>query len=317
MLTKSFAGRKSGLMLLCCSVIVLQGCASKPAQVHSTAPVYPAPRAVALPETISTATASTSAIDAQAVASSADSGEPASTQAPLEQPLWTQRGLASWYGKEFQGRRTASGELFDALSLTAAHRTLPIPSLARVRHLASGRQVIVRINDRGPFHGKRVLDLSHAAAVELDMVAAGSAEVVIEVLPMNFPPIPSESPVPPELPESPNSGELLTVSDISLPPSPSLVPLASPLLAPARAYTPAAQGFWVQLAAVPQRALAEKLQRRVSAQWAGLSPLMAVFNEARMFQLQAGPYPGQEEALDVARWLQNNMDLTPVVMQRR
>jgi rare lipoprotein A len=159
--------------------------------------------------------------------------------------------------------------------------------------------------------------LSHAAAVELDMVAAGSAEVVIEVLPMNFPPIPSESPVPPELPESPNSGELLTVSDISLPPSPSLVPLASPLLAPARAYTPAAQGFWVQLAAVPQRALAEKLQRRVSAQWAGLSPLMAVFNETRMFQLQAGPYPGQEEALDVARWLQNNMDLTPVVMQRR
>jgi rare lipoprotein A len=63
--------------------------------------------------------------------------------------------------------------------------------------------------------------------------------------------------------------------------------------------------------------LAEKLQRRVSAQWAGLSPLMAVFNEARMFQVQAGPYPSREQAMDVARWLQNNMDLSPVVVQRR
>jgi len=72
---------------------------------------------------------------------------------------WKQRGLASWYGQKFHGRRTASGELFSLYGLTAAHRTLPIPSYVRVRHVASGKEVIVRVNDRGPFHSNRVLGL--------------------------------------------------------------------------------------------------------------------------------------------------------------
>ena len=95
---------------------------------------------------------------------------------------WTQRGLASWYGKKFNGRRTASGERFYATGLTAAHRTLPIPCYVRVRHVASGKEVIVRINDRGPFHSARVLDLSYAAAQKLGIVSQGSAEVEIERL---------------------------------------------------------------------------------------------------------------------------------------
>lgn len=95
---------------------------------------------------------------------------------------WKQRGRASWYGKNFNGRRTASGERFSAMGLTAAHRTLPIPSYIRVRHVASGQEVVVRVNDRGPFHANRVLDLSYAAAMKLGMVSAGSAEVEIERL---------------------------------------------------------------------------------------------------------------------------------------
>lgn len=95
---------------------------------------------------------------------------------------WTQRGLASWYGKRFNGRRTASGERFKASGLTAAHRTLPIPSYVRVRRVASGEEVIVRINDRGPYHSARVIDLSLAAAKKLGFVALGSAEVEIELL---------------------------------------------------------------------------------------------------------------------------------------
>lgn len=95
---------------------------------------------------------------------------------------WKQRGRASWYGKKFHGRRTASGERFSAHGFTAAHRTLPIPSYVRVRRVANGQEVIVRINDRGPFHGGRVLDLSFAAAQKLGMVAVGSAEVEIERL---------------------------------------------------------------------------------------------------------------------------------------
>ncbi len=95
---------------------------------------------------------------------------------------WKQRGLASWYGKRFNGRRTASGERFSASGFTAAHRTLPIPSYVRVRRVANGEEVIVRINDRGPFHRGRVLDLSYAAANKLGIVALGSAEVEMELL---------------------------------------------------------------------------------------------------------------------------------------
>lgn len=93
-----------------------------------------------------------------------------------------ERGAASWYGTKFHGRRTASGEVYSMYGMTAAHRTLPIPSYARVRNVRSGKSVIVRINDRGPFHGDRVIDLSYTAAVKLDMLRRGSVEVEVERL---------------------------------------------------------------------------------------------------------------------------------------
>lgn len=95
---------------------------------------------------------------------------------------WTQRGRTSWYGKQFHGRRTASGERFDAMALTAAHRSLPLFSYARVRVVGSGKEVVVRINDRGPFHAGRVLDVSYAAARQLGIVGQGSALVDIAPL---------------------------------------------------------------------------------------------------------------------------------------
>ncbi len=81
-----------------------------------------------------------------------------------------QRGLASWYGGRFHGRRTANGERFDMYALTAAHRTLPMSSQVRVRNPANGRSVVVRINDRGPFHGGRMIDLSYAAARQIGLL---------------------------------------------------------------------------------------------------------------------------------------------------
>src|SRR5688572_25786651 len=91
-----------------------------------------------------------------------------------------QRGLASWYGKRFHGKKTASGEIYDMYAMTAAHPTLPIPSYVRVTHVASGRSVVVRVNDRGPFHPGRVIDLSYAAALRLGYIQAGSAQVEVE-----------------------------------------------------------------------------------------------------------------------------------------
>lgn len=91
-------------------------------------------------------------------------------------------GRASWYGKKFHGRRTANGETYDMFKMTAAHKTLPLPSYVRVSHRGNNRSVVVRINDRGPFHPGRIIDLSYAAAVKLDLLHHGSGEVVIEVI---------------------------------------------------------------------------------------------------------------------------------------
>ncbi|MDO4696525.1 MAG: septal ring lytic transglycosylase RlpA family protein [Neisseria sp.] len=93
---------------------------------------------------------------------------------------FNQTGKASWYGPGFHGRKTASGERFNMNALTAAHPTLPIPSYAKVTNLSNGKSVIVRINDRGPFHGSRILDVSKAAAQRLGFVAAGTANVKVE-----------------------------------------------------------------------------------------------------------------------------------------
>jgi rare lipoprotein A len=91
-----------------------------------------------------------------------------------------QRGTASWYGKRFHGNPTSSGERYDMYKMSAAHPILPIPSFARVTNLANGRTVVVRVNDRGPFHAERIIDLSYAAASKLGYVNAGSARVLVE-----------------------------------------------------------------------------------------------------------------------------------------
>jgi len=93
---------------------------------------------------------------------------------------YREQGTASWYGKKFHGQKTSSGEIYDMYAMTAAHKTLPIPSYARVTNLANGKSVVVRINDRGPFHSDRIIDLSYAAAYRLGYVTAGSARVEVE-----------------------------------------------------------------------------------------------------------------------------------------
>jgi rare lipoprotein A len=93
-----------------------------------------------------------------------------------------QRGVASWYGKRFHGQKTSSGETYDMYAMTAAHPILPIPSYARVTSVRTGKQVIVRINDRGPFHSNRAIDLSYAAAYRLGLIGSGSGEVEIEAI---------------------------------------------------------------------------------------------------------------------------------------
>ena len=95
---------------------------------------------------------------------------------------YVERGNASWYGKKFHGRRTSSGEVFDMYLATAAHRHLPLPTYARVTNLDNGRVVLVKINDRGPFHSDRIIDLSYAAAVKIGIARAGVGRVEVRAL---------------------------------------------------------------------------------------------------------------------------------------
>lgn len=105
------------------------------------------------------------------------------TYVPKYQPSYSEEGEASWYGPGFHGKSTANGERFDAYAMTAAHKTLPLPSMVRVTNLDNGRVITVRVNDRGPFAEDRIIDLSKKAAQELDMIRTGVAHVRVEYLP--------------------------------------------------------------------------------------------------------------------------------------
>jgi rare lipoprotein A len=131
-----------------------------------------------------------------------------------------QRGYASWYGKKFHGRKTANGERYDMFSMTAAHKNLPIPCYVRVTDLDNGKSVVVKINDRGPFHTDRIIDLSYAAAAKLGLIGHGTSMVEITALdPDTYVPAPAPAPEPvpievasvsaaPPVPMGPSSGYL-------------------------------------------------------------------------------------------------------------
>src|SRR6185369_6821804 len=114
---------------------------------------------------------------------------------------WVERGTASWYGPGFHAASTSLGEPYDMYGMTAAHKTLPIPCFAEVTNLRNGRKVVVRINDRGPFVGDRIIDLSYTAAAKLDMLLNGTAPVEVRVV---GPGSPTGSAAPPVLPTAAN-----------------------------------------------------------------------------------------------------------------
>jgi rare lipoprotein A len=111
---------------------------------------------------------------------------------------FVERGIASWYGTKFHGRRTANGEIYDMYAMTAAHKHLPIPTYVRVSNLENGRAIVVRVNDRGPFHANRVIDLSYAAAYKLGMLNRGTAKVQVQAIDPSTP-RPSSPPPRPRL----------------------------------------------------------------------------------------------------------------------
>ena len=208
---------------------------------------------------------------------------------------YRERGLASWYGRKFHGRRTSSGEPYDMYAMTAAHPTLPIPSYVRVRNPATEREIVVRINDRGPFHAGRVIDLSYTAALKLGLLRGVG---LVELTRITFAEIrdgtwrkgPAEA-APAPAPASPPDESVAS---------------ADP-----------APGFWVQLGVFRQREGAEGFHRRIVADVDWLSPLLSVFSESSSHKLWAGPYASRDEAQGAARRVQESLSLVPVIVERR
>lgn len=113
-----------------------------------------------------------------------------------DETAYKERGYASWYGNKFNGYHTSNGEIYDMYAMTAAHKTLPIPSYVRVTNLSNGKTVVVRVNDRGPFHSERIIDLSYAAAQRIGINKTGTALVDVEIaLPNDAPAVPRKAEV--------------------------------------------------------------------------------------------------------------------------
>jgi len=200
------------------------------------------------------------------------------------------RGVASWYGRRYHGQPTASGERYDMYAMTAAHTTLPIPSYARVTSVRTGRSVVVRINDRGPFRSDRLIDLSYVAAYKLGILSAGSALVEVEsVLPEQ-----PTSPAPPEAAAKPAPAAEQPATD---------PPIARE-----------GPGVYVQLGAFSQRPNAESFLAHMRTQLAWLSDQIGLQSENGLYRVRAGPYPDREQAAQVAARIQQFLDLKPAVV---
>jgi len=223
------------------------------------------------------------------------------------------RGIGSWYGRKFHGQRTSSGETYDMYAMTAAHPTLPIPSYARVTNLASGRSVVVRVNDRGPFLHERIIDLSYAAAWKLGYIGGGSTLVEVESL------LPGDSS---PAPISPAAGSALATA----PPRARPDPVADPdpiaaLTAPATEppSLPAvseARGVFLQLGAFGSQENAESFRTRLLQQLAWLAEPIRIAPRDGMFRLHLGPYRDARDAGRIAERIREALDVKPFVVPR-
>jgi rare lipoprotein A len=247
------------------------------------------------------------------------------TYTPLvnDEPF-SQRGVASWYGVKFHGQRTSSGEPYDMYKMTAAHPTLPIPSYARITSLDSGKSVVVRINDRGPFHSDRVVDVSYTAALKLGLLGKGSHRVEIERL---FPDDPTRvatvrraaASAAQTAPAQAEIAALMLEDRVAMDSAAVARPQSQPQSQPqadkgadaGRAATP---GFYLQLGAYGREGKAEEIGEMLKK--SGMSQALEVVRSGAVNRLYSGPFETRALAQEAARALPSSLGLKPIVVKR-
>jgi rare lipoprotein A len=213
---------------------------------------------------------------------------------------YQERGKASWYGTKFHGRRTANGEVYDMWAMTAAHKTLPIPSYVRVTNEANGRSVVVLVNDRGPFHSQRIIDLSYAAALKLDFADLGVADVeVVDITPSG------QSPIVPQVEQT-----------VVVPNVPTPVVIKAPAKnipnTPSNNYQSAP--IYLQAAAFKSLENAQKLQKKL--QVASTSPVIVVPSSDRQWhRVRVGPLVGVQKVSEARQVLSEHGIKKPQVVK--
>jgi rare lipoprotein A len=230
------------------------------------------------------------------------------------------RGIASWYGRRYHGKQTSNGEIYDMYGISAAHPTLPLPSYARVTHLGSGRSIVVRVNDRGPFLEGRLIDLSYTAAYRLGVLGGGSAMVEVESL----------------IPDGSSAGTYVAaprprVASVApaprvAPPPPSNIADADPIAAiaaaardpetAASAAPSAADGIYLQLGAFGSRENAQGYLERARVQFDWLAERLQVRVREGLFRVHAGPYASPGEARVAAERIAAALGTKPVFVTR-
>lgn len=206
-----------------------------------------------------------------------------------DRPL-VESGLASWYGRKFHGQPTSSGEVYDMFAMTAAHKTMPLPSYARVRNPANGREVVVRVNDRGPFHPGRVIDLSYTAALRLGLLD-GVAPVQVQ---------------------------RITNAEIRAglrPPPAAPFDGAEPDPASAQAGAVPGAGWWLQLGAFRDREGALQLQRLLARETPWLSARIVLEDDGDWVRVRAGPWPQRDQAQASAARIADALPLRAQLLQ--
>ncbi len=230
------------------------------------------------------------------------------TYAPVvnDDPM-KERGLASWYGRKFHGQKTSSGEIYDMFAMTAAHKTLPIPSYARVTSLKSGNSVVVRVNDRGPFHDGRVIDLSYAAAAKLGIAGPGSGPVEVErVFERDAGRRVALAP-PPAAAAAPPSGTVATPLRTAEVPQPRPAEVATAVVSPEPA------GLFIQLGAFASADNANTFRDRIAGDLPWLREPIQVAAAGSLHRVRLGPYKTREEALAIADKIRASLDFNPVI----
>ena len=210
---------------------------------------------------------------------------PATTLQPYQE-----RGVASWYGRKFHGQKTSIGETYDMYGMTAAHPTLPLPSYARVTSVASGKSVVVRVNDRGPFLHGRIIDLSYAAAHRIGIAMDGSGEVDVEaILPGTFADAARAS----QPPLAPVAAAPVATTPYVPPASAAIAAVVDPDAPP---LAPVAGGYSVQLGAFANFANAQAFLVRAQNQLAAAQVEAKIRQAGGLYRVYIGPYPARNAA---------------------